>query len=65
MKRTRTEMPTTDSSVKLATSGKIFYDCPYSKCPVRAHNQHNLEKHIVSHIEKENKKKDKDNSMKM
>lgn len=59
MKRARTDETTIDTSIKHVTCGKVFHDCPYPNCSVRAHNQHNLEKHIASHIEKENKKKEK------
>ena len=63
MKRVRDDGPK-DSSIKQITSGKIFYDCPYPNCTIRAHNQHNLDKHIISHVDKEKKKINK-NEMKM
>jgi hypothetical protein len=65
MKRSREQVPSNDSAIKQVTGGKVFYDCTYPGCKVRAHNQHNLDKHIISHIEKDNKKKDKNNDMKI
>lgn len=47
MKRSRE--PTSshlDSSIKQTSNGTVFYDCPYKGCSIRAHNQHNLDKHI-------------------
>lgn len=59
MKRSREQVPSNDFAIKQVASGKIFYDCTYPGCKIRAHNQHNLDKHIISHIEKDNNKKDK------
>jgi hypothetical protein len=65
MKRSRDENSTNDIAIKQITGGKVFYDCAYPGCKVRAHNQHNLDKHIISHIEKDNKNKNKNNDMKI
>ena len=56
MKRAR-EQNNTETSIKQISSGRILYDCTYPGCTVRAHNQHNLDKHMISHFQKENKKK--------
>ena len=61
MKRSRD--PTMDMCIKQATvsdnNTKIFYDCPYPGCGVRASRPHNLDKHIQGHVEKDKKKLEK------
>jgi hypothetical protein len=59
MKRGRD--PVMDMSIKQATvsdNTKIFYDCPYPGCGVRASRPHNLDKHVQAHVEKDKKKQE-------
>lgn len=55
MKRSRDVIVESDARI-IQTNQSIFYDCTYPGCKVRAHNQHNLNKHALSHIEKDKKK---------
>ena len=59
MKRCRDPMmDMTEKKATVSDTVKIFYDCPYPGCGVRAHNPHNLTSHVQSHVEKERKKKE-------
>ena len=68
MKRSRD--PMMDMCIKQATvsdsnNTKIFYDCPYPGCGVRASRPHNLEKHVEAHVEKDKKKQEKQDKQEM